>query len=198
VKVYFKEIFCVWFNPLKFRGYVYHRLCVPQVICTTGLNIQKLSILSALFSFVISVNSVYFLNRIKPLIFLMEMHSVFCEVKTEFYCTCTSFLFPKIKPLTSVVKSNDQPLFRVVKNEFVWKEQQKKGGACERRETSVCLLAESPFRILHFTIPAYCLKRVIYLTLFLVNFYDHIHFSWNTWTVWTTNFPLLASFIDWN
>jgi hypothetical protein len=49
------------------------------------------------------------------------------------------------------MKSNEQPLFRVVKNEFVWKAQQKKDGTCERRETSVCLLAESPFRILHFT-----------------------------------------------
>jgi hypothetical protein len=85
------------------------------------------------------------------------MHSVFCDVKTEFYCTCKSFLLRKIKPLNSVMKSKDHPLFRVVKNEFVWKEQQEKDGACERRETSVCVLAESPFRILHFTIPAYCL-----------------------------------------
>lgn len=102
---------------------------------------------------------------------------MFCEVKTEFYCTCTGFLFQKIKPLNRMIKNNDQPLFRVVKNEFVWKEQQKEVGACERRETSVCLLAESPSRMLHFTIPAYCLKRLIYLTLFLVHFYDNIKSS---------------------
>jgi len=88
-------------------------------MCNTCLNIEKISILSALFPFVISVHSDYFLDRIKPLLFLMELRSVFCEVKTEFHCTCTSFLLQKIKPLNSVMKSNDQPLFGVVKNEFV-------------------------------------------------------------------------------
>jgi len=52
-----------------------------------------------LMAWVHSQKSDYFLDRIKPLLFLMEMHSVFCEVKTEFYCTWSSFLLQKITPL---------------------------------------------------------------------------------------------------